>query len=636
MSLASWLAERSGPGGTAWLALRREHADRRRFWNDAVLALGAAEPALTALASPPAGALEPFLGALLEGLEQLEEPLVLVLDDLHTVSSPATLGDLDWLLEAAPPALRLVLATRSDPALRLQRLRAAGRLTEVRAADLALTLDETAELLGGLDIATADLERLWLRTEGWATGVKLARLSLERRDDRHAFIEGFAGADAAVSDYLSAEVLACEPPALLDFLLRTCVADALCGELAEALTGESAASWTLHELARANAFMSEVDGRPGWYRYHGLFADVLRAQLHRRMPGEEAALHRRAAGWHSAEGEPLEALRHALAAADWELAAHVLGEHWLAALVRGHGAALLELAREIPPEVLRGDAELALAAAGLELEGGDLNTADELLVWAYDGAGRLPAERRRRFAVASTAASLYRARLSGDVTEALSAAREVLGEHWDRRLAPDVRALTLANLGIAEFWGGTSRRPASVSSRPPGSRSSAATTSCCSWPSATRRRLDARDGRLGRAPRGARALRSSSPSGAAGRGSPTRRSPTPRSAPSRLWRNDLPEAERYAAAPCETLERSAEPLLGAAVAQLRARLLILSRRAAGRAGRAARGTANGGCRRSWASHRADRGGPLARRSGEPGRSREWLVELRDEANARTP
>ena len=106
----------------------------------------------------------------------------------------------------------MVLATRSDPALRLQRLRAAGRLTEVRAADLALTLDETAELLGGLDIAPADLERLWLRTEGWATGVKLARLSLERRDDRHAFIEGFAGADAAVSDYLSAEVLACEPP----------------------------------------------------------------------------------------------------------------------------------------------------------------------------------------------------------------------------------------------------------------------------------------------------------------------------------------------------------------------------------------------------------------------------------------
>ncbi len=407
------------------------------------------------------------------------------------------------------------------------------------------------------------------------------------------------------------------------------MADALCGELAEALTGASSASWTLHELARANAFMSEVDGRPGWYRYHGLFADVLRAQLHRRLPGEEAELHRRAAGWHSAEGEPLEALRHALAAADWELAAHVLGEHWLAALVRGHGAALLELAREIPPEVLREDAELALAAAGLELEGGDLNTADELLVWAYDGAGRLPAERRRRFAVASTAASLYRARLSGDVTEALSAAREVLGEHWDRRLAPDVRALTLANLGIAEFWGGSLAQAGERLQQAAGLALECGNDFVLFMAECYAAAADAREARLAEAARRARtAIQLAERRGWTGHAHAAIAYATLGTV--MLWRDDLAEAERYAARAVETLERSAEPLLGAAVAQLRARLLILRGEPLGALDVLRSATAGrrlppflGVC---TALLEAD----LQLMLGEPARARACLVELRDE------
>ena len=252
----------------------------------------------------------------------------------------------------------------------------------------------------------------------------------------------------------------------------------------------------------------------------------------------------------------------------------MLGQHWLAAWCAGTGRRCSSSWSEIPPEVLRADAELALAAAGLELEGGDLRTADELLVWAYDGAGRLPAERRRRFAVASTAASLYRARLSGDVTEALSAAREVLGERWDRRLAPDVRALTLANLGIAEFWAGSLAEAGEHLQQAAGLALECGNDFVLFMAECYAAATDAREARLAEAARRARtAIQLAERRGWTGHAHAAIAYATLGTV--MLWRDDLAEAERYAARAVETLERSAEPLLGAAVAQLRARLLIL-------------------------------------------------------------
>ncbi len=191
------------------------------FWAEAVASLGAANGDLAALAPPPRGALRPFLTTVLNMLAGLDEPPVLVIDDLHLAGASDVIDDLEWFLENAPSRFRLVAATRSDPLFRLQRMRVAGTMTEVRAADLAFTLDETKALLGALDVGAEACELLWRRTEGWVTGLKLAQLSLAGNDDPGAFVEGFTGADMAVSDYLVSEVIARQPPETLEFLLRT-------------------------------------------------------------------------------------------------------------------------------------------------------------------------------------------------------------------------------------------------------------------------------------------------------------------------------------------------------------------------------------------------------------------------------
>ena len=452
--LAQWVESGRPPGPVAWVPLGRDDADPHRFWADAIASLGAAHADLVPLAAPPRGELRPFLTSVINTLSGVGETLVLVLDDLHLVGTPKIVRDLEWVLENAPANLRLVAATRSDPLFRLQRLRVAERMSEVRAADLAFTREEAVALLGRVDLPAEDVDRLWRRTEGWAAGLKLARLSLEGHADPRAFVAGFAGGDSAVSDYLISEVVARQPAETLAFMLRTSVADRVNGELAEALTGAASGSHTLRELARRDAFVSATGEEAGWYRYHRLFADVLRAELHRRLPEEAPRLHRIAARWHARHGKPLDAVRHAVEAADWELAAEVVGEHWLVFVLRGGGTVLYELVERIPGEAVRSHAELALATAGLLLEQGDPERADELLIVAHALAEDLPEPRRRRFAVTSTATTLYRARLRGDVQEAVSAARLVLAEHWDREVAVEVRALTLANLGIAEFWDG--------------------------------------------------------------------------------------------------------------------------------------------------------------------------------------
>jgi LuxR family transcriptional regulator, maltose regulon positive regulatory protein len=572
--LSHWFHAGDAPGPAVWLPLRREHADRRRFWATVVSALGGTDLQLAGLAPPPRDALEPFLITLLARLDEMEEPLTLVLDDLQVVSAPAILADLDWLLDIEPAALRLVVATRSDPALRLQRLRAGGRLTEVRAGDLAFTLGEARELLDGLDLAEGDVELLWRRTEGWATGLRLASLSLERQRDRHAFIQSFAGGDAAVSDYLLSEVIAGQTEPALEFMMRTSVPDSLCGSLAETLTGDAGASQKLRELARGNAFMTEIEQPTGWYRYHRLFADVLRAELHRRLPEAEAGLHSLAGRWYADREDALEALRHSIAAADWQLAAEVLGEHWLRCVLRGGGAALLELASAIPDDVVRSDAELALALGGLLLERGDRDAADRLLLEAYDAALNLPDERRRRFAVTSTATSLYRARLSGDVAEALDAARRVLHESWDRAVAPDVRALTLANLGIAEYWTGGLREADEHLQQAAGLALECRNDFVLFLAESYAAAVDVRDGRLTQADRRARTALQ-----LAERRGWTRQAHAAIALVARatvhLWRDELPETERLAQQAAEALGRVSEPLLGAVVEQLRARLLML-------------------------------------------------------------
>jgi LuxR family transcriptional regulator, maltose regulon positive regulatory protein len=448
--LRAWMASAAHPETIAHVALGPEHAARRRFWLDVLEAVARARPELAGLAVPMRG--DGSLHAIRTALDELPEPLRLALDDFHEVGTRQVPADIEWLLEHASTGLRVVLATRSDPPLRLQRLRVAGQMTEIRAADLAFTPSEAVDLFTPLALDPHDVETLWARSEGWAAALRLAELSLQTHPDPRAFIAGFAGDDRAVSDYLMTEVISRYPEDRLLFRLRTSIVERLNGELAEVLAGAPEGQHSLRELEPIDGFVEALDSTGSWFRYHPLLAAVLRAELRRRLPDELPRLHAAAGRWFAAHGEPLEAVRHAVAACDWQLAADVVGAEWLVCMVQGSGHVLKELADGIPPDVVSADAELALAMAGLLLEAGEIRDADELLLRAYELADALPEPRRRRFTVTSTATALYRARLDGDVAEAVSAARLALQERWDRSVAVEVRALTLANLGIAEFW----------------------------------------------------------------------------------------------------------------------------------------------------------------------------------------
>jgi LuxR family transcriptional regulator, maltose regulon positive regulatory protein len=450
--LSEWIDSGASPGQVVWLGLEAAEGDRQRFWTAAFGALRVARPDLADLPRPQMSGLDDFVTALLNALDARPDPVVLVFDDLHEAASPEIVADLDRLAEHAPLPLRLVVSTRVDPPLRLERLRLAGRLAEVRAADLALTTDEARALCeaAAVDLNDRELDLLLERTGGWATGVRLALLSLEGSPDPGAFVERFAGNDRGVSDYLVSEVLSRQPPETLDFLLRTCQVERVSGALADQLTGGSGGRATLAELAARHGLVTPLDTRGEWYSYPPLLREVLRLESARQAP-DSLTLHRRAARWFADDGRPLDAIRHAVAAEAWDLAADLIGQHWLPLVARGHASTLRDYVERIPRQVVSADAELALAAAGLLFESGDEGAGDALLATAYELSPSLPEARRVRFAATATTTSLYRARLRGDVHGALKAARVALEEPWGSVVGPELRALTLTSLGMAEF-----------------------------------------------------------------------------------------------------------------------------------------------------------------------------------------
>jgi LuxR family transcriptional regulator, maltose regulon positive regulatory protein len=453
--VGSWVSEGQAPGTVAWLSLAKEDDDRRRFWTAVVTALKPALAATDGLAAPPRVRVDLLLPALVDALSAPGDPVTLVLDDFHEVENLAVMDDLQAFLDYPTGRLRLIVLTRSDPPLRLQRLRVAGHMAEVRAQELAFTLAETRELIAALDLAVADddLETLCRRTEGWAAGLRLAALSLERDPDPHAFIDGFAGTDHAVSDYLMSEVISRQSPDALAFLLRTCIPDHVTGALADALTERADGGDVLAMLMHRDGLIAPLDGCGGWYGYHPMVLAVLRLELARTMPDEVAPLNRRAALWFRAQDKPQEAINHAIAAHDWDLSAAIIGEHWVHLVIRGEGSMLRHAMARIPEDVKRSSPELSLAMAGLQLDAGVADVG-ELVDDAVAAADQLRGARRQHFDIAATSTQLYRARFGGELEDALRAARTVLSGNWDRAVSQDVRALTLGSLGVAEYWTG--------------------------------------------------------------------------------------------------------------------------------------------------------------------------------------
>jgi LuxR family transcriptional regulator, maltose regulon positive regulatory protein len=377
--LAAWLAaEASAERPVAWVSLEESEREPGSFWTYVVTALDAAAPGVGAGALPLLQAAHPpietVLATVLNELGELPAGLDLVLDDYHLADSPAIAADMAFLLEHLPPQAHLVISTRADPALPLARLRARGELVEVRAADLRFTPAEAAAYLNeivGLDLAAADVAALEARTEGWIAALQLAALSLQGRDDVAAFIAGFAGDDRYVVDYLVEEVLARQPDAVRRFLLQTSILDRLSGPLCDAVTGGSDGKAVLELLDRSNLFVVPLDDSRQWYRYHHLFADVLRTHLMEEQPDEVAGLHRRAGWWYDATGEPVAAVRHLLGAGDVHDAADLVERAILELLRDRREATARRWIDDIPADVVSDRPVLAMGFVGALMSNGE-------------------------------------------------------------------------------------------------------------------------------------------------------------------------------------------------------------------------------------------------------------------------
>jgi LuxR family transcriptional regulator, maltose regulon positive regulatory protein len=314
-ALGAW-STGSSSGRVAWLALDRQDGDPLRFWTEVSAVIGEVAE-IKGLAIPPVER-ESFLVALVNALTRLEGPLTLVLDDFHEASSPQVREDVELLLDRMPDGFRVVVSTRSDPPLGLQRLRLAGALSEIRAEDLAFSAEESDELVRsiGVELDEPTGRALWRRTEGWAAGLRLAGLSMQGRPHPAGFVEEFAGTDRAISDYLLQEVIERLPAEAVTLLLRISILDRVSPGLADAMSESRGSLQALERLTYRDGLATVLGQEPGWYRLNTLLSETLQGELRRRMPGDTERLHHVAAQWHSEHGYSDAAEHHARAASD--------------------------------------------------------------------------------------------------------------------------------------------------------------------------------------------------------------------------------------------------------------------------------------------------------------------------------
>jgi LuxR family maltose regulon positive regulatory protein len=362
--VSQWLALIERPA--AWLSLDKGENDPARFLTYLVAALQAIAPNIGegvsgVLQSPQPPPPEAILTTLLNDLTSIKDQFVLVLDDYHVLDAKAVDQALTFLLEHLPPHMHLVIATREDPPLPLARLRAGGRMTEMRAADLRFTPSEAAAYLNqvmGLRLSAQDIAALERRTEGWIAGLQLAALSMRGHVDAAGFIQSFTGSHHFVMDYLLEEVLEQQPESVQAFLLHTSILDRMCGPLCDAVLLDSSASGqaTLELLDHANMFIIPLDNERRWYRYHHLFADLLRQRLPQSIPGDAEnlvnALHIRASQWFEDNGLYIEAFRHGAAANDIDRAERLMGGQGIPRHFRGAATMLLDWLESLPKAVL--------------------------------------------------------------------------------------------------------------------------------------------------------------------------------------------------------------------------------------------------------------------------------------------
>ena len=385
--LTDWLTATAGDGRTtAWLSLDHSDNDPALFWAYFIAALRTAAPGVgegaLALLSSTGSPTEAFVVTLLNDLAAVSDEVVVVLDDYHVIEEPQIQEGMAFLVEHLPAQIRLVIASRADPALPLARLRARGELVEIRAADLRFTLDEAAAYLNevmGLELTPADVAALEGRTEGWIAALQLAALSMQGRDDVAGFIAGFAGDDRYIVDYLVGEVLQRQPEPVRSFLLHTSILSGLNGSLCDAVTGHDGGRAMLEALDRGNLFLVPLDDRRLWYRYHHLFADVLRARLLDEQRDQIHELHRRASDWYARNGDQSAAISHALDGEHFERAADLIEMAARPAFRARQEATFRRWLEALPEELFRVRPVLAIALVAAQMVRGDIEGVESRL-----------------------------------------------------------------------------------------------------------------------------------------------------------------------------------------------------------------------------------------------------------------
>ena len=462
MAVAMWAA--ADAGRVAWVCLDEFDNRPGAFWSYVVAALrrsGVAVPkTLQAIPQDPAG-VDGFLLGLTALLAAQDLPLTLVLDDLHLLTEPGTLKGLDFMLRNAGSGLRVVVTSRMDPLLPLHRYRVAGQLTEIRAGDLAFSAAEASLLLAqhGSSLTADSLESLTQRTEGWAAGLRLAAMSLGAHPDPGQFVKELLTEDSALICYLVDEVLNVQPPEVREVLLSTSILEHVSADAAVELTGDEHAAGVLASLARTNAFVQPL--APGWYRYHNLFAEMLRLKLRLEHPERVAVLHERAARWHQRDGRLADAVRHAARAADWPLAADlVVDELAMGELTeRGAGHPLAAEFAAMPADCAWAEPAPYLVAAALALAAGRSEAATAALDAADGLLDRLPADREAAGRLAATVVRLTASLREGDLGRAAAAgvsARRLLARVPEGKLArhPELERTVLAGRATVALWSG--------------------------------------------------------------------------------------------------------------------------------------------------------------------------------------
>ncbi len=460
--LRAWADGPGQPYRLAVVQVRRDQQDSQQFWLAVLSAIrqawGAPGEGEQLAATPDFN--EAAVGErVLSELAEHGDRTFLVIDDLHELTSPEALMQLTRLLEKLPEHVHAILATRRDLPLRLHKLRLAGDLAEIRAADLRFTERETHQFLetSGIALSRSGVAKLHQRTEGWAAGLRLAAMSLASSADPESFVAEFSGSSRTVAEYLLAEMLECQPPEVQQLLLRTALLDRVNGELADLLTGHPGSERILLDLEDANAFVVSLDPARSWFRYHRLFADLLRLELRRRLPEELPALHRLAAKWLTEHGEIVDAIRHTQAAGDWSDAARLLADHSFGMTLDGQVQTIESLLRAFPPGAVTEGPDLPLARATSDLARGHLDEAAAYLTVAETAITSTPPARKHRLEVATAALRLSLARKRGHLAGVVEQIRFLsspvsVQSDEDIALDGDLRAVALMNLGIVEAW----------------------------------------------------------------------------------------------------------------------------------------------------------------------------------------